>query len=122
VYDVLVILVVEDDVDVREMLEFTFKSNGFAVTVATDGAAALAAIEKERPCLVILDLIMPRMSGWQLLTELKARNLDDVPVCVISALETKIPDGAVASFMKPFDVKELVAVAARYCAHSRAAA
>jgi len=117
-----VILLVEDDVDVREMLEFTLRSNGFAVTVASDGSAALAAIEKERPCLIILDLKMPRMSGWEMLAELKARNLDDVPVCVISALETTVPPGAVASFMKPFDVKEVVAVAARYCAHSKVAA
>jgi two-component system response regulator PrrA len=116
-----VILLVEDDVDVREMLEFAFRSSGFTVVAASDGATALAAIEKQRPCLVILDLIMPRMSGWQMMAELKARNAD-VPVCVISALETKVPEGAVASFMKPFDVKELVAVAARYCAHSKAAA
>jgi DNA-binding response OmpR family regulator len=117
-----VILLVEDDVDVREMLEFTFRSNGFAVDVAVDGSQALAAIDKQRPCLVILDLIMPRMSGWQLLKELEQRNAGDVPVCVISALETKIPKGAVASFTKPFHVRELVEVAQRYCTHSHASA
>jgi len=117
-----VILLVEDDVDVREMLEFTLRSHGFSVDVAADGSAALTAIERQRPCLVILDLIMPRMSGWQMLAELSARNAGDLPVCVISALETAVPPTAVASFTKPFDVRELVAVATRYCSHAPASA
>src|ERR1043165_1959939 len=105
-----VILVVEDDVDVREMLEFAFRSSGFKVVVASDGNAALAAIEKQRPCLVILDLIMPRMSGWQMMAELKAPNAD-IPVCVISALATKVPERAVAPFVNAFNVKDFGAVA-----------
>ncbi len=112
------ILLVEDDEDVREMLEFTFRSSGYTVVAATNGADALAALERERPCLMILDLVMPRMTGWEVMTQMKERNLADVPVCVISALGGSIPSEAVASFGKPFDVRELVALAARYCTHT----
>lgn len=114
------ILLVEDDVDVSEMLEFAFRSKGFAVEVATNGTAALNAIERHRPCLVILDLIMPRMTGWQFMAQLKERKLADLPICLISAVGTSLPTDAVASFQKPFDVKELVAFAARYCSHAHA--
>jgi hypothetical protein len=53
---------------------------------------------------------------------MKQRNLGDIPVCVISALGGTVPTDAVASFCKPFDVRELVAMAARYCTHAPAAA
>ena len=112
------ILLVEDDEDVREMLEFTLRSHGIAVKVAKDGASALAALEDVRPCLMILDLVMPMMTGWQVVEQMKARHLDDIPVCVISALGTSGPPEAVATFSKPFDVRELVAFAARYCSHA----
>jgi two-component system response regulator AdeR len=115
-------LLVEDDVDVREMLEFTLKSRGFTVELATNGSAALDALAQRRPCLMILDLRMPVMDGWQVIAQMKERALADVPVCVISALEERIPSQAVASLCKPFDARELLAVAARYCAHVTPAA
>lgn len=116
------ILLVEDDEDVREMLELTFRSHGYIVDAQPNGAAALATLERKRPCLMILDLVMPMMTGWEVIAQMKQRNLADIPVCVISALGGSVPPEAVASFCKPFDVKELVAVAARYCSHAPAAA
>lgn len=107
----------EDDEDVRELLEFTLGSSGYVVDVVKDGAAALEALQRQRPCLVILDLVMPVMTGWQVLEQMKARQLD-VPVCVISAFEGRTPGEAIASLCKPFDSKELLAVAARYCPHT----
>jgi len=111
----LVILLVEDDEDVREMLKLTLEMSGYAVDVAMNGTAALEALDRERPCLVILDLVMPVMDGWQVLAQMKARQLGDIPVCVISALSGRSPSEAVASLCKPFDTSELLAVAARYC-------
>jgi DNA-binding response OmpR family regulator len=109
------VLLVEDDEDVREMLELTFRNRGYDVEVASDGSAALDIMARRRPCMVILDLVMPVMDGWETIAQMKARNLGDVPVCVISALGERTPSEAVASLVKPFDVNELVALAARYC-------
>jgi DNA-binding response OmpR family regulator len=116
-----VILLVEDDEDVREMLEFTLKCRGFSVELASDGDAALSMLERSRPCLMILDLYMPRMNGWAVLTQMTSRQLDGVPVCVITALEGPSPASAVATLYKPFDASALLDVAARYCAHATAA-
>jgi CheY-like chemotaxis protein len=113
-----VILLVEDDVDVRELLEFTLKGWGYTVEVAQDGAAALEALARARPCLMILDLFMPRMTGWAVMEQMKARNLQEVPVCVITALEGPNPPDAVATLSKPFDASALKSVASKYCSHA----
>lgn len=110
------ILLVEDDEDVRDMLAFAFRSSGMSTTLVKNGTEALAALERETPCLVVLDLVMPGVTGWQVMEQMKARGLT-VPVCVISAGGESPPE-AVASFCKPFDVRELVKLAARYCAHA----
>jgi len=110
-----VILLVEDDEDVREMLKLTLEMSGYAVDVANNGVAALEAVDRHRPCLMILDLVMPVMNGWEVLEQMKARRLTDIPVCVISALSGPAPSEAVASLRKPFDASELLAIAARYC-------
>lgn len=99
------------------MLAFTLSSRGYMVEVVNNGSAALAALERARPCLMILDLVMPVMTGWQVLGEMKARGFGDVPVCVISALNSTNPPEAVASLCKPFDTHDMIAVAARYCRH-----
>lgn len=104
------------------MLELTFRSHGYPVEAAPNGAGALAVLDRMRPCLIILDLVMPMMTGWEVIAQMKERNLGDIPVCVISALGGSVPAEAVGSFCKPFDVRELVAIAARYCTHARATA
>ena len=109
------ILLVEDDEDVREMLKLTLEMSGFDVDVARNGTDALAALDRQRPCLVVLDLVMPVMNGWEVLEQMKTRQLADIPVCVISALSGRAPSEAVAALCKPFDASELLAVAARYC-------
>jgi DNA-binding response OmpR family regulator len=107
---------VDDDEDVRDMITLTLEMNGFEVEGAADGARALAMMVARRPCLVILDLVMPTLSGHEVLEQMQSRGID-VPVCVISALGTTTPGEAVASLAKPFEVKELTAVAGRYCTH-----
>lgn len=116
------ILLVEDDEDVREMLAFTLRSRGYTVEVVKNGSAALEALERERPCLMILDLVMPVMNGWTVLAEMKARQMSDVPVCVISALEGQRPTDVVATLGKPFNTTELFALAEKYCGHGRRSA
>ena len=111
------ILLVEDDEDVREMLEFSLTSRGFTVEVVMNGVAALAALGRVRPCLVILDLHMPVMTGWDLIEQMKQRGYGDIPICVMSALDSGIPAEAVARLAKPFDSRALVGVSARYCTH-----
>lgn len=113
------ILLVEDDDDVRDMLKVTLESGGHPVGVARNGEEALLAIERQRPCLVILDLVMPVLDGWGVLARLTEQHqLDDVPVCVISAFGDRAPDEAVATLCKPFDTNELLALADRYCPHA----
>jgi CheY-like chemotaxis protein len=115
-----VILLVEDDEDVREMLAFTLETRGYQVTVVKNGSDALEALASLQPCLVILDLVMPVMTGWQVIAEMQVRGLAKVPVCVISALNSQSPPEAVATLCKPFDTRELFAVASRYCGHATA--
>ena len=112
------ILLVEDDEDVRDMLQLTLETHGCVVELASNGRQALAAIERSRPCLVILDLVMPVMNGWAVLAEMKARNLDTIPVCVITALGGEAPAEAVCSLCKPFETGQLLVIADRYCAHA----
>ncbi len=111
------ILLVEDDEDVREMLVFTLATRGYVVEAVANGLAALEFIDRQRPCLVILDLVMPVMNGHEVLAQLKARQLSAIPVCVVSALAGPVPEDAVMSLTKPFEVPTLLAIAARYCAH-----
>lgn len=111
------ILLVEDDEDVRDMIQLTLETHGCIVELAGNGRQALAAIERARPCLVILDLVMPVMNGWAVLAELKARQLDSIPVCVITALGGEAPPEAVGALCKPFETGQLLVMADRYCTH-----
>jgi DNA-binding response OmpR family regulator len=109
------ILVVDDDDDIRELLASALESRGFAVEQASNGERAIAALSHERPCLVLLDLVMPGMDGWAVLEQMKAGAMPNVPVCVMSALPRRAPAGTVATLTKPFELKELISVAERYC-------
>jgi CheY-like chemotaxis protein len=82
------ILVVDDDPDLRELLRRTLEREGYAVLEAADGRAALARIEERLPGLILLDLMMPHMNGFELLTELRARpEWRGIPVVVVTAVD-----------------------------------
>ena len=121
------ILIVEDDPDVREMLATLLSMEGFYAVGAEDGLEALHLLRTVRhrapdtPCLVLLDLKMPRLGG----REFRRAQLGDpivanVPVAVMSGavdLEKRAQDlGAVASVPKPIDVEALLEVVRKYCA------
>jgi CheY-like chemotaxis protein len=112
------VLVVEDDQDVQSTLHEFLKEEGYEVETANNGQEALEHLEKHRPGLVLLDLMMPVMSGWEFL---ERRNQDPelskVPVLVLSAVpgSPSVP-GALAFLRKPVDLARLMGFVQRYCA------
>jgi CheY-like chemotaxis protein len=81
------VLIVEDEPDVRRMLELLLKHEGYEVTTAANGAEALAAMRQEMPCLVLLDIMMPVMDGWQFRRhQLANADIANVPVLCLTAV------------------------------------
>ena len=109
------ILIADDEPNILVSLEYLMKREGFAVSVARDGEEALAAIVRERPALVLLDVMMPKKSGFEVCQEV--RSMDAVKDTLIVMLTAKGRDtdvakglgiGADAYVMKPFSTRELV--------------
>ena len=116
----LTILLADDDLTIREVLELYLRREGFTVCAVADGQAALEKAQTAKPALIILDLMMPGVDGWEVCRRL--REFTDVPVLFITA-KTTIPDvvkgleiGGDDYMIKPFDNHELVA---RVKAHLR---
>jgi two-component system phosphate regulon response regulator PhoB len=109
------ILVVEDERDIAALVAYHLTREGYRVRTADDGAEALEAISHERPDLVILDLMLPGFSGYDVLAELRRRStIAEVPVIVLTARRDE-PDrvrglelGADDYVTKPFSPRELV--------------
>ncbi|MFP4500158.1 MAG: PleD family two-component system response regulator [Candidatus Hydrogenedentota bacterium] len=115
------ILIVDDEPDVVMLIERTLKAEGFDVVRAYDGIAALDLVETEKPDLVLLDIMMPMMSGYEVCEQLKANpETQQIPVVCLSSAHT--PDaraqslhvGAVTLITKPFLPAELVAQVRRH--------
>lgn len=105
------LLVVDDDRDVREALRTALEDEGYTVAVAANGAEAIHKIEERRPRLVLLDLMMPVVDGWEVLDRVRADpELDDVAVCVVSAVPQRCPPHADFVLRKPFAVEEVLGV------------
>jgi len=108
------ILISEDDANIRLGLIATFESEGYAVTATTDGAQALRVFAQEKYDLVILDVMMPKKSGYDVCRELRARD-EQVPVLFLTAKGEEIDKvvglklGADDYMAKPFGVHELLA-------------
>lgn len=108
------VLVVDDDPPLRRMLERTLTAEGFGVTVAPDGGAALAAAERSAPDVIVLDVTMPGMDGLAVCRRLRSKGLP-TPILMLTARDA-VPDrvaglesGADDYLIKPFAVQELVA-------------
>ena len=81
------VLIVEDDTDVREFMDVLLTMHGFETMTAANGREALDRMRARRPCLVLLDLMMPVMDGWQFRAEqLSEPALADVPVVCVTAV------------------------------------
>jgi twitching motility two-component system response regulator PilH len=109
------ILVVEDSVTQREMITDLLRNSGLTVTVATDGVEALEQIQGHCPDLVVLDIVMPRMNGYEVCRRLKSDpKTQNVPVVMCSSKGEEfdrywgMKQGADAYIAKPFQPTELV--------------
>lgn len=114
------ILVVEDDQDIREDLAFLLRRQGFEVTTAANGLDALEQVRTDKPCVILLDLMMPVMDGWQFRTrQLAEPSIAAVPVIVISGVadRTRHPCelNAAAMLAKPIQMERLLAAVKRVC-------
>ena len=121
IQDIPDILIVDDVHANLKILTAILESEGYKVRPVTNGPLALAVAEKEKPDLILLDIMMPAMDGFEVCRLLKANpNLCDVPVIFISALnETKdilkaLTSGGVDYITKPFQAEE---VRARIATH-----
>ena len=115
------VLVVEDDQDGRELLGELLSLYGFRPVLAHDGLAALEALRSERPCMILLDLMMPRMNGWEFRqAQLGDPAIEHIPVVVVSAdgnLARKADEVRAAAFVrKPIDTSELLQAIEKHCA------
>ena len=122
--DAAKILVAEDEKDIRELVLFTLRFAGYDVWTAKDGVEAVEIAQKVLPDLVLMDVRMPRMTGYEACEAMQqVEGLKDIPVVFLSAKgqETEIQQGlkagAVAYILKPFApadltarVKELLAI------------
>ncbi|MBI2433324.1 MAG: response regulator [Candidatus Hydrogenedentes bacterium] len=115
------ILVVDDEPDVVSLIETTLRADGFEVVKAYDGIGALDLVTSERPDLILLDIMMPMMSGYEVCEQVKANpETQHIPVVCLSSAHTpdaraqSIRVGAATLVTKPFFPAELVAQIRRH--------
>ena len=115
------ILVVDDEPDVVTLLQRSLESDGYDVLCAYDGISALDLVDSEKPDMVLLDIMMPMMSGYEVCEQIKANpQTKHIPVlCVTSAQSEDTRKrsrqaGAQGLLVKPFMPKELVAQIERF--------
>jgi CheY-like chemotaxis protein len=121
------ILIVEDNSDVRRLYAIGLNRHGFEVKLAANGAEAIDRIENERPDLILLDVVMPVMSGWEVLAMAHPESYEPpIPVVVVSGQPqepgTAYPAPVVAWLSKPVTIEELVSTIHQHLGrdHSRA--
>jgi DNA-binding response OmpR family regulator len=114
--DAIKIVCIEDDFELTDILKIILKGRGFKVTGARGGLEGLETLRRVRPDLVLLDLMMPGMDGWEIYGRMQAEpDLCDIPVIIVTAdgqpatraraLEVAKVDGFI---VKPFNIQELV--------------
>ena len=107
------VLIVEDDRNIQELLQMYLEKEGYAVTVASDGGQGLAKYRAIKPDLVLLDVMMPVMDGWEVCRSIRAEN--QTPIIMLTAkgeTDDKVNGlkfGADDYVTKPFEMKELLA-------------
>ena len=111
--DNIKILIVDDDENICELLRLYLEKDGFSTVVANDGEQAVAFNEKYFPDLILLDIMLPRLDGWQVCREI--RKTSDVPIIMLTAKGETFDKilglelGADDYISKPFDTKEVIA-------------
>ena len=109
------ILVVDDEEDILHFLELVLREKGYDVATASSGHEALTRAQVDRPDLILLDIMMPQMDGWEVLKLLRVEaDTARIPVAMLSArTEAKdrvqgLQEGAVDYICKPFSLQELL--------------
>lgn len=107
------VLVVDDDLNICELLRLYIEKEGFEVVIENDGKAAVETFRNESPAIVLLDIMLPKLDGWQVCREI--RKFSNAPIIMITA-KGEVFDrvlglelGADDYIVKPFDTKEVVA-------------
>lgn len=107
------ILVVDDDTNICELLRLYLEKDGYCVSIANNGMAALQKFRDENPDLILLDIMLPQLDGWQVCREI--RKTSDTPIIMLTAKGETFDKvlglelGADDYVTKPFDAKEIVA-------------
>jgi CheY-like chemotaxis protein len=110
------ILVVEDDVSALDALTDLLESGGYTVQKAQNGQEALIQAKDEPPGMILLDLSMPVMDGWEFMRQQRLEPaIAEIPVVVITALISAVPAGAKALVTKPINVDRLMSLIEKYC-------
>jgi CheY-like chemotaxis protein len=119
------VLVVEDDPDLLTLMEMILADAGHRVRTAPEGRAALERVGEEMPGLILLDMRMPGMNGWEFAREFRARHGAACPIVVVTAAENAARRAeevsADAWLSKPFDLDEVLALVARFLAQGEVA-
>jgi DNA-binding response OmpR family regulator len=110
------ILIAEDERDIRDLITFTLGFAGFEVIAAANGEEALNLARQDAPDLILMDVRMPRMTGYEACVAMKAdAKMKDIPVIFLSAkgqdseIQTGLQAGAVDYLLKPFAPDQLTA-------------
>ena len=107
------VLIVEDDSKTASLISLYLKREGYATSVASDGIEALKLVRQENPAIVILDIMLPRLDGWEVCRRI--REFSDVPILMLTARGEEfdrvlgLTIGADDYVVKPFSPRELVA-------------
>ncbi len=107
------ILVVDDDTNICELLRLYLEKEGYVVKIVNDGVSAINAFKQENPDLTLLDIMIPKLDGWQVCREIK--KFSDKPIIMLTAKGETFDKvlglelGADDYVTKPFDTKEVVA-------------
>lgn len=110
----LVVLLIDDEIDIRVAVDFSLGLDGFKVLLAEDGPTGLKIAQKKKPHLILLDVMMPEMDGWEVLAALKQNNsTSKIPVFMLTSknlmsdVEHAYDLSADDYITKPFDVMKL---------------
>ena len=107
------ILVIDDDADVRSLAKIRLEASDFEVILASNGEEGFQKLETEKPNLVIVDIMMPKMDGYTLVQEIKARSsIRDVPIIILTSrvgMKDLFEIEGVSDYItKPYDVNDLL--------------
>jgi len=112
------VLIVDDDPDMVTIIRIMLDDAGYQVRSARNGKEALESVAAKMPAVVLLDILMPVMDGWQCARELRARYGRRVPIVVVTAAEHAGARAAQVGgddvLAKPFEMAELLRIVARY--------